>query len=231
MDNKEYSFEDFFANGTGSIESQEINETFLSSERFDGFIDENIKDFYQSVEDMEFISSFESISKLNCDQKIKMLQKINLKYNINLTNSTESYTNEYTQSVEGIIGKAFKLIVVIIEKIINVIAKCISCVFGILSLMSKFIASLTSSPSEKKFKKFFNNCKNIKINFKSNESYDESVNRETINRSAINSEDKIQACATKIYNLLNKVVFNFSYKHNKYWATANQNEYAEAVAV
>ena len=47
MNDKEYSFEDFFASGTG-IESEKTETSSLSSEDFDGYVDGISMEIYQT---------------------------------------------------------------------------------------------------------------------------------------------------------------------------------------
>lgn len=96
MDNKEYSFEDFFASGTG-IESEKTETISLSSEKFDGYIDGISMEMYQSNEDIEFLNSFEAVSYKNAQDKIMMLKKLKANYN---NKSIESYCDKQIQSFE-----------------------------------------------------------------------------------------------------------------------------------
>ncbi len=96
MDDKEYSFEDFFASGTG-IESEKTEAMSISFEKFDGYIDGISMEMYQSNEDIEFLNSFEAVSYKNAQDKIMMLKKLKANYN---NKSIESYCDKQIQSFE-----------------------------------------------------------------------------------------------------------------------------------
>lgn len=96
MNDKEYSFEEFFASGTG-IESEKTKITSISFENFDGYFDGISLEMYQSNEDIEFLNSFEAVSRKNEQDKIMMLKKLKTNYNFK---SVESYCDEQIQSFE-----------------------------------------------------------------------------------------------------------------------------------
>ncbi len=93
---KEYSFEDFFADGTG-MEAPKTEESFLSSEGFDGYIDDINLNMYQAEEDIHFLNSFEAVSEMNTQMKINMLKKLKANYT---HQSIESYCDNHIQSLE-----------------------------------------------------------------------------------------------------------------------------------
>ena len=107
MKNNEYSFEDFFAAGTGN-ETQESYK--ISTEGFDGYNDGLFADADQAMEELNFLESFESMSRMNADQKIRMLKKIQNNYNSktisreNLGYSIESMCNSQIQSLEDAVA-------------------------------------------------------------------------------------------------------------------------------
>lgn len=96
MNDKEYSFEEFFASGTG-IESEKTETTSISFENFDGYFDGISLEMYQSNEDIEFLNSFEAVSRKNEQDKIMMLKKLKTNYNMK---SIESYCDDQIQSFE-----------------------------------------------------------------------------------------------------------------------------------
>lgn len=107
MKNNEYSFEDFFAAGTGN-ETQESYK--ISTEGFDGYDDGLFADADQAMEELNFLESFESMSRMNADQKIRMLKKIQNNYNSktisreNLGYSIESMCNSQIHSLEDAVA-------------------------------------------------------------------------------------------------------------------------------
>lgn len=99
----ELSFEDFFAAGTGA----ETTEKFvISSEGFDGYSDNVMAEAEQALENLNFLDSFEAVSRMNAETKIRMLQKIKNNYNSktigreNLGMSIESLCASQIQSLE-----------------------------------------------------------------------------------------------------------------------------------
>ena len=96
MNDKEYSFEEFFASGTG-IESEKTETSSLSSEDFDGYVDGISMEIYQTNEDIEFLNSFEAVYHKNIQDKIIMLKKLKTNYNFK---NIESYCDKQIQSSE-----------------------------------------------------------------------------------------------------------------------------------
>lgn len=74
----EMSFEDFFAAGTGAEPTEKF---VISSEGFDGYSDNVMAEAEQALENLNFLDSFEAVSKMNAESKIRMLQKIKNNYN------------------------------------------------------------------------------------------------------------------------------------------------------
>ena len=230
MKNNEYSFEDFFAAGTGN-ETQESYK--ISTEGFDGYNDELSKDLQESIEQMNFLDAYSIIDKMNSDQKIRMLKKIQSNYNSktisreNLGYSIESYTNQYIQSQEGIISKFGKFLITCVKTIINVIVKCITVISSFISGFFTEVANATE-PSQEKIKVFEQSLKDIgKIESFGKESLDKAINKGIVDQSSLSSKDSIKACAEKIYNLLDKTIFNY----NRHADWDNYNDYAKAIAV
>ena len=104
MKNNEFSFEDFFAAGTGNEPKQDS--FVISTEGFDGYTDDLTASAEQAMEELDFLDSYEAVSRMNAETKIRMLQKIKNNYNSktigreNLGYSIESLCIEQIQSLE-----------------------------------------------------------------------------------------------------------------------------------
>ena len=104
MKNNEFSFEDFFAAGTGNETAQDS--FVISTEGYDGYADDLTASAEQAMEELDFLDSYEAVSRMNAETKIRMLQKIKNNYNSktigreNLGYSIESLCIEQIQSLE-----------------------------------------------------------------------------------------------------------------------------------
>ena len=104
MKNNEFSFEDFFAAGTGNETTQDS--FVISTEGYDGYADDLTASAEQAMEELDFLDSYEAVSRMNAETKIRMLQKIKNNYNSktigreNLGYSIESLCIEQIQSLE-----------------------------------------------------------------------------------------------------------------------------------
>ena len=104
MKNNEFSFEDFFAAGTGNEPKQDS--FVISTEGYDGYADDLTASAEQAMEELDFLDSYEAVSRMNAETKIRMLQKIKNNYNSktigreNLGYSIESLCIEQIQSLE-----------------------------------------------------------------------------------------------------------------------------------
>ena len=233
MDDKEYSFEDFFASGTG-IESEKTEAMSISSEKFDGYIDGISMEMYSINEDIEFLNSYEAVSEMNTNEKIKMLKKIKANYN---HQSIESYCDNKIQSLESsndetkekksfgakikdVFIAIFKKIREIVEKIIEKLtimrfkgqtADLIKSTLKIISVGTKKyedeIIKFDSKYSKYYLEGFSNSLKN---NGKSDEEIESIVkglndNIKTVTKIYSNNR-KALIDFVKIYSLANKIV-------------------------
>ena len=80
MKNNEFSFEDFFAAGTGNEPKQDS--FVISTEGFDGYTDDLTASAEQAMEELDFLDSYEAVSRMNAETKIRMLQKIKNNYTV-----------------------------------------------------------------------------------------------------------------------------------------------------
>ena len=115
MNDKEYSFEDFFASGTG-IESEKTETSSLSSEDFDGYVDGISMEIYQTNEDIKFLNSFEAVYHKNIQDKIIMLKKLKTNYNFK---NIESYCDKQIQSSEELNQQFIKDCEIVKERLNN----------------------------------------------------------------------------------------------------------------
>lgn len=99
--NNELSFESIFNLGVGN-KSFNIDTTpsFLSQERFDGFMDSNEADFQNSIESINFINDYEKVNDYNNKLKIKMLNKINKAYG-SCNRGLESFIQSIEEETDG----------------------------------------------------------------------------------------------------------------------------------
>ncbi len=104
----ELSFEDFFSAGTGAEIKEE--KFVISSEGFDGYSDALLGNAEQALEDLNFLDSFEAVSRMNAETQIRMLKKIKNNYNSktigreNLGFSIESFCDTRIQSLEDAVA-------------------------------------------------------------------------------------------------------------------------------
>ena len=105
---EELSFEDFFAAGTGAAPKKE--NFVISSEGFDGYSDVILANAEQALENLDYLMSFEAVSRMNAETKIRMLKKIKNNYNAktigreNLGYSIESVCDSQIQSLEDAVA-------------------------------------------------------------------------------------------------------------------------------
>lgn len=104
----ELSFEDFFAAGTGAVTKKE--NFVISSEGFDGYSDDILANAEQALENLDYLMSFEAVSRMNAETKIRMMKKIKNNYNAktigreNLGYSIESLCDSQIQSLEDAVA-------------------------------------------------------------------------------------------------------------------------------